>query len=136
MVKLRLLHSVAKWLFVISLALLLLTASIGMVASSRAFYRYGFEKYDVGRSTGLDRTELYKVADGLVSYFSSGEAYISLTVTREDQTFELFNEKEIMHLKDVKGLLRLNCGIMLGTLIYAIIYSGICLLQRRWHLSP
>jgi integral membrane protein (TIGR01906 family) len=58
--------------------------------------------------------------------------YINLTVTRDGQAFALFNQREILHLKDVKGLLRLNCAVLLGTLVYTILYHGLGLWQRRW----
>ncbi|MBI2288210.1 MAG: DUF1461 domain-containing protein, partial [Chloroflexi bacterium] len=37
----------------------------------------------------------------------------------------------IAHLKDVKGLIRLDYGVLLGTLIYVAGYSTVSLLWRR-----
>ena len=70
---------IAKWLFMLCLPVLLLTASLGWAVNSSWLYRYGFDKYNVGHTAGLAQPELEKAADGLISYFNSGEEYISVT---------------------------------------------------------
>ncbi len=121
----------AKWLFILCLPILLLTASIGWGVNSHWLYEYGFEKYNVSQTTGLAQPELEKAATGLISYFNSGEANISLTVIKDGKPFELFNQREIAHLKDVKGLIRLDYWVLLGTLIYTLSYTGVSLFWRR-----
>ncbi len=118
----------AKWLFVLCVPVLLLTVSIGCAVNSLWLYKYGFQKYDVGTVTGLADSELESVAAGLINYFNSGEEYISLTVMKDG---ELFNEKEVAHLKDVKELIWLDYWVLLGTLIYALSYGGVSLFWRR-----
>ena len=121
----------AKWLFSLCLPILLLTASIGWAVNSHWLYEYGFEKYDVSQTTGLAEMELEKAATGLISYFNSGEANISLTVIKDGEPFELFNQREVIHLRDVKGLIRLDYWVLLGTLIYTLGYAGVSLFWRR-----
>lgn len=113
------------------LPVLLLTASIGWAANSPWLYKYGFDKYDVSQTTGLAGVELETVATGLISYFNSGEEYISLTVVKDDKPFELFNQREVSHLRDVKGLIWLDYWVWLGTLIYTLVYAGVSLFWRR-----
>jgi integral membrane protein (TIGR01906 family) len=121
----------AKWLFMLCLPVLLITASLGWVASSLWLYKYGFEKYDISQATGLDTSELEKTARGLIGYFNSDEEYISLTVVKDGEPFELFNEREVIHLKDVKGLIQLDYGVGLGTLAYVLAYAGVCLFWKK-----
>jgi integral membrane protein (TIGR01906 family) len=128
----RILSTAASWVFILCLPVLLLTASIGCAVNSSWLYRYGFDKYDVGTVTGLTDGELEKVARELIGYFNSGEEYINLTVTKNGG---LFNEKEISHLKDVKKLIRLDYWVLIGTLVYALGYTGVCLFwhkRRHW----
>ena len=127
----RVLAIAAKGLFIICLPFLLLTASLGWAANSLWLYKYGFEKYGVSQTTGLDTSELDKTARGLISYFNSDEEYISLTVIKDGEPFELFNQREVLHLKDVKGLIRLDYVVLLGTLVYALAYAGVCLFWRK-----
>ena len=121
----------AKWLFILCLPILLLTVSIGWAVNSHWLYTYGFEKYNVSQTTGIAEVELEKAATGLIGYFNSGEANISLTVIKDGEPFELFNQREIAHLKDVKGLIRLDYWVLLGTLIYVLSYAGVSLFWRR-----
>ena len=126
----------AKWLFILCLPVLLLTASIGWAANSLWLYEYGFGKYDVSHTTGLAEVELQKVATGLISYFNSDEEYISLTVVKDGKPFELFNQREVAHLRDVKGLIWLDYWVLLGVLAYILVYAGVSLFWRRrryWH---
>lgn len=121
----------AKSVFILCVPVLLLTASIACTFNSAWLFRYGFHKYDVGATTGLADSELEKVATGLIGYFNSGEEYINLTVIKDGKPFTLFNEKEIVHLKDVKGLVWLDYWVLLGTVVYVLGYGGVCFFCRR-----
>ena len=120
----------AKWIFMLCVPILLFSASIGWAVNSLWLYKYGFDEYDVGQTTGLAPSELERSATGLISYFNSGDEYISLSVMKDGKPFELFNQREVIHLKDVKGLIWLDYWILLGTLIYVLAYVGVCLF---WH---
>ena len=127
----RILIAAAKWLFILCLPILLLTASIGWAANSLWLYKYGFDNSDVSKATGLAQSELDKVARGLISYFNSDEEYISLTVIKGGKPFELFNQREIIHLKDVKGLIWLDYRLLMVTLLCTLTYAGVSLLWRK-----
>lgn len=115
----------------VCLPILLVTATMAFELNSLWLYKNGFKKYNVSQVTGLSETELDKAARGLISYFNSDEEYISLTVIKDGQPFELFNQREVAHLKDVKGLVQLDYRMLLGTAIYVGVYAGICLFRRR-----
>ena len=137
----RVINIATKWLFILSLPVLLLTASIAWAVNSLWLYEYGFEKYDISQTTGLAQSELEKAAVGLVSYFNSDEETISLAVIKEGKPFELFNKREVAHLRDVKGLFWLDYWVLIGTLTYALLYTGINLFwwkdrrQLAWVLA-
>ena len=120
-----------RWLFILSLPALLLTASIGLAVNSQWLYHYGFDKYNVGHTTGLATSELEKAASGLIGYFNSKEETIDLTVVKDGQPFTLFNQKEVAHLKDVKGLIQLDYWVLLGSSVYILVYAGVNLFWRR-----
>lgn len=129
----RIIGIAARWLFILCLPALLLTASIGLLVNSQWLYQYGFDEYNVGQTTGLTDSELEKAASGLIGYFNSDEDFIDITVVKNSQPFTLFNQKEIAHLKDVKGLIQLNYRIMLGTGAYVLLYAviSLCWLTRE-----
>jgi integral membrane protein (TIGR01906 family) len=128
---LKILGAVARWLFILSLPPLILSATIHFEFNSLWLYQDGFEKYNVSQATGLAETELKKAASGLISYFNSDEEYISLTVLKDGKLFELFNQREIAHLKDVKSLIQLNFHLLVGTAIYIGVFAGMCLFWQR-----
>ncbi len=125
------LGTIARWLFIICLPVILLAASFALAFNSLWLYQYGFEKYDVSRTTGLEAAELEKAGRGLIHYFNSDEEYISLTVVQDGRPFVLFNEREVEHLKDVKGLLHLNYTLLLWTLDYSLVYALVALLRPK-----
>ena len=125
------LTEIAKWLFVLCLPALILSASIGMAFNSLWLYKAGFQKYQISQVTGLADAELEKAARGLISYFNSREEQINVIVEKDGAPFTLFNEREVTHLKDVKGLVWLDYRVLFGTLIYALADGGVHLLWRR-----
>lgn len=122
---------IARWLFVLCLPFLLLTASIWWAANSHWLYTSGFERYDVGQTTGLSQAELERIATELIDYFNSPEEYVDITANKDSQSFELFTEEEIIHFKDVKGLFRLDFYVLLGTGIFVAGCAAVSLLLRR-----
>lgn len=115
--------TVARLLFVLSLAALILSATIAGAINNRFLYQYGFEKYQVSETTGLSATELEKTARGLIRYFNSDEELISLTATKDGRAFTLFNQREVIHLKDVKGLVWLDYRVLIGASLYVLGYA-------------
>lgn len=128
---LKVINIATRALFILCIPFLLLAAAIGIAFNSVALYEYGFDKYDVISTTGLARTELVKSAETLIAYFNSGEEYIDLTVEKNGVEFELFTREESIHMKDVKGLVRLDYGVLIGTLAYVIGCTVICLYRRK-----
>ena len=129
--ELKNLGTVARVVFILALPAVLISAVIAFEFNSLWLYKDGFEKYNVSQTTGLAEAELEKAAAGLISYFNSDEEYISITVVRDGQPFELFNQREVLHLKDVKQLVRLDYRLLLGTAIYVGVYAGVCLWRRK-----
>ncbi|MFC1915410.1 TIGR01906 family membrane protein [Chloroflexota bacterium] len=127
----KILGIVTRWLFILCLPLLLLTASLCAAVNSLPLYKYGFEKYNVSQTTGLDKANLTFLAEDLTQYFNSDAQYISVTVEKDGKPFTLFNQREVAHLRDVKVLIRLDYRVLLGTLIYALSYAGVSLWRRN-----
>jgi len=121
----KIIKTAAHWLFILCMPVLLITTSVRIAANSSELYNYGFSKYNISQVTGLAPAELDKVISGLISYFNNNQQYINVTVIKDGQPFTLFNEREVAHLKDVKGLFRLVYWLLIGTLIYAVAYGAV-----------
>jgi integral membrane protein (TIGR01906 family) len=118
---LKILGIIATWVFVLCLPVLFFTASLAWGFNSLWLYKYGFQKYRVSQSTGLSESDLDKAARGLIRYFNSGEEYVHITVTINNQQVELFTEEEQIHFKDVKSLVKLDYIALLGTFLFVLV---------------
>jgi integral membrane protein (TIGR01906 family) len=125
---------VAYWLFIICFPLLLLTSTVCLLVNSRHIYEYGFDKYEISEITGIDKSQLSQVATRLIDYFNSRVETPQIEVVKDGREFELFHDYELIHLKDVKGLFRLDYLVQVIVLAYVIIYALLFLLwrKRRW----
>lgn len=116
----RILRSGARYLFVLCLPILLIAGTVRLAVNEVRLYEYGFDKYDVGQETGLDDDELRGVAKELIDYFNSG-----------DEEFEFFTDREVAHLKDVRGLIQLDYRFQEVTLAYILGFAVVGLLWSR-----
>ena len=116
------LTAITSILFVICIPMLLLTTDLRFAANDIRLYEYGFNKYEVSAATGLDNEELLSVADQMITYFNSDE---------ESLDIDLFNQREVTHLKDVKGLIQLAYRLQLASLAYIVVYVVINFVLRR-----
>jgi len=117
------LKAITGILFIICIPLLLLTTDLRFAANDIRLYEYGFNKYEVSAATGLDNEELLSVADQMVTYFNSDEELLDID--------HLFNQREVAHLKDVKGLIQLAYCLQLASLSYIAVYVLINFALRR-----
>lgn len=94
-------------------------------------YQYGFDKYNISSETNIEEGELLKVAWGLIGYFNSSEESIAVQISDEGGERDLFNQREVAHLRDVKSLIQLCYRLQEITLIYAIGYVGLSWVRRK-----
>jgi integral membrane protein (TIGR01906 family) len=121
---------ISRWLFILFIPTVLITTSICIAVNSQWLYEYSFDKYDVAKTTNLADIELGKAARGLINYFNSNKDIIDITVFKDNQPFTLFNQKEVAHLKDVKGLIWLDYWVLVGTSAYVLFYIVVVLCLR------
>lgn len=129
-------QTISTVLFVLSLPMLLVTTDLRFAVTSTRLYEYGFDryyeteydKYEIYAGRKLDREELRAVASDLTEYFNSDEEFIDT---------EAFSPQEVLHLKDVKGLIHLDYRLQLASLAYILAYIviGFALLRRAFWKS-
>ncbi len=91
--------------FVIAVFLLLITASVTYAVNELRLYGYGFDKWDISLKTGIEREELSSIARQIRGYFNSRTEPLEIRATIFSEERDLFNEREIIHMKDVKHLI-------------------------------
>ena len=97
-------------------------------------YDYGFDEYNISEATGISDDQLKKAAKDLRHYFNSGEESAQIQVIKDGQPFDLFNQRELLHLKDVKEIIKLFYLVQWITLAYIIIFiaSGFVIQKRAF----
>jgi integral membrane protein (TIGR01906 family) len=98
---------------VIALPLLLVPLNVRLVVHNFALYEAQFERYRIELVTGFSKSELLGATRALFAYFDGDFEPFSYRL-RNGQ--EIYNEREVAHLRDVKSLLRLSerIGIAAG----------------------
>ena len=100
-------------LLIICIPVFLITTDVRFAVNNMRLYDYGFNKYEVSAETGLTKEELTQTARELINYFNSDEESVNI---------DIFTQREIDHLKDVKGLIQLVYRLQLVSLAYIVIY--------------
>lgn len=96
-------------LLIFVVPLFLITSDVRIAFNSLMLYEYGFDKYDVANQTGLNMEELKEIASDIKNYFNSDYEFLDIKITVDGGQIDLFNKKEISHMKDVKDILsRMN----------------------------
>ena len=134
------LRLIARWIFIVSIPILLLSATLGWAFNSLWIYTNGFNKYDVGQSLGLSPAELRTSASELIAYFNdSHQKYLDINATYDNgETAPLFLDpygnldmNDVLHMKDVKGVLWLDYYLFLGSAVYVLGYIAAALILRK-----
>ena len=118
----RAVTAIATVLFVISVPVLLLSTDLRLAATDIRLYEYGFDKYDASAATGLEKEELLAVAGDIITYFNSDQELLDTDV---------FSERAVAHMKDVKGLVQLACRVQLAALAVIVVYAVAGFVLRR-----
>ncbi|MGF7058732.1 TIGR01906 family membrane protein [Brassicibacter mesophilus] len=121
-----------KILLVISLPLLLLLTNIEVATFDLSFFEKKYTEYNIMDETGIDKENLMKVTEGLLDYLKDKRQDIIMFTEVNGEVEQVFEEREILHMKDVKDLFdkgyRLR-NIFLFTSIISMAYM--VLFQRK-----
>jgi integral membrane protein (TIGR01906 family) len=103
------------------LPVLLITSTICCEVNGLSLYEYGFAKYEISQETGIDEIQLRAVARHLIDYFNLRTDTAQITVIKGGEEFNLFNEREVIHLEDVRGLIQLDYWVQRGAFLLMVI---------------
>ena len=124
-------RGVAFWLFLCCLPVLIVATNLGWAVSEIRLYEYGFDKYQISQATGIDELELKRIAQHLIDYFNLGADSAQLGVVRGGEELNLFNERELVHLEDVRDLIQLDHWVLSGAFALMVICALVLLLWLK-----
>lgn len=124
-------NNLAVVIFVLAIPTFLITSNVRLAFDSLSLYRYGFERYDVVQTTGLDMGQLMVVARDIRDYFNSSQDLLDVKVYVGLEQRDLFNQGEILHMRDVKRLVTSVHRLQEFTLVYMAFYMALALLITK-----
>ena len=113
--------------FVALVPLFLIAFNARWVINFPPLYSYGFDRYGIADYTGIERGDLIAAGGRIRDYFNNGAELLEIpTTVRGVRVRNLYNEREVLHMRDVKGLVRgvYRASEISGLLIALIIAAG------------
>lgn len=85
--------------------IILITTSISIVVNFTGFYAFEFDRSGIAQYTGIDDQELLQISERIQDYFHNENELLIVPSKIHGRTIKnLFNPKEVDHMKDVKVL--------------------------------
>ena len=121
-------------LFVVAIPVFLITGCLAWAFNSIGVYEGGFDKYRITLASGITRDDLRQVAVDMRAYFNSSQEPLHVRTRIFGLEQELFNEKEVHHMRDVKRLLWGVYGAFAVSAAYLAVHlaSGFARLRRGY----
>ena len=126
----RMILFVARILCAVSFPVLIISSTVSIYVSSLHLYNYDFEKYHISEVTGISEAQLDNVAVMMARYLGGKSNTPQVTVNRDGKDLPLYNQKELLHLADVRIITDLFRILVIASLIVVLI-TGIMLFYRE-----
>lgn len=124
-------RTLASLLFILALPAALITTNIRFLANEARVYSYAIDDYGAVAATGIEGPELERAMSDLRAYFNSGDEALSIRVMRQGREQDLFNPREVAHLKDVKDRFNLQNRLQEFSVLYVLTFVAAAVLWSR-----
>lgn len=121
-------------LFIAAVPVFLVATNVRLVINAPLLYSYGFDRYDIPAYTGIEPDELLSAAAQIRGYFNDDEDLLDVRVSQRGIRRSIYNEREVLHMKDVKGLVKgvYWAHLASGGLLIAVAAAGFAICRRRF----
>ena len=130
----RYVRAAAALLFVLLVPVFLVTTNVRWVINFPPLYSYGFSRYDIPNYTGIEMEELLSAGRQIRDYFNNDEEWLDVQVVVGGVIRRLYNSREIVHMRDVKGLVQgvYRAQVLTGTYLLAFAVVGLAFEGRSF----
>jgi integral membrane protein (TIGR01906 family) len=120
-------------LFVASIPLFLVLTNVRIAASWEPVYGYSFSQYGAPEVTGIPRSELDRASREIIRYFESGgtNELLDIRIREGEESRPLFNQREVLHMRDVKDLMQFTFRLQEFAFVYVVGYVAAVYLWSR-----
>ena len=133
----RLASSIPGFLFVASVPLFLIAGSVIYAVNDAGLYNRGFQRYNVSAMTGITYPDLAQAGADLRHYFNSPREPLSVHTRIYGLERNLFNQREIIHMADVKRLFWgvYAVGGITGAYLMILTLGGLIWRRQQYNVS-
>lgn len=130
-------HRIFQWVAILCCVLVFITiffVCLDVIAFDRNFYKQEYAKLQVAESIPMSEEDLEKTTDVLLGYLQGKYETLEVTAEVAGQERQVFNEREIAHMVDVKALYEgaRTVAILGGILFAAMVVAGIAIYRRKF----
>ena len=127
----------AQILSVSACLLFLVAGSAAWAVNDSGLYRNGFQRYNTATLSGITDADLIAIGAELRHYFNTSAEPLAVRAPIYGIEQDVFNQREIAHMYDVKRLVRGTYCVTLGSglWILATLALGFAM-QRREYIGP
>ncbi len=118
-------------LLVLAVPLFLIATNVRLMINEPRLYTVEFERQRIAEATGLTPGQLEEAARQIRSYFNSREEFLDLRVETNGVESSLYNPREVLHMRDVKGLVQGVYRVQLGAGAFAGLAIAVAVLRWR-----
>ena len=113
------------------LPVFLIAINVGYITDSDWLYTYNWWRNGIPERTGLPIEELDSAADQVKEYFRNDAERLDVRVNTTRGVISLFDEREVLHMIDVKDLMRYVAALSVWTGIVLAVCAVVGLTIRR-----
>ncbi|MBP2071814.1 TIGR01906 family membrane protein [Thermoanaerobacterium butyriciformans] len=126
----KIINKIISVLMVIFLFLIVLLSNLQYLAFDKNFYIHEFNKYGIEDVTGMDSSQLNKVAARIQDYLFGKVDSLQLNAVIDGQNQKVFNERELDHMRDVRELFK-NGFLIKNVMIFLYILTALYLYIKK-----
>lgn len=125
--------AIAGILIIISVIL----GAVNLMCFDRSFYKAEYEKLGTAASIGMSQEDLDKATEVLLDYIQDRRSDLDVTAEINGETCQVFNQREIEHMVDVKNLYlgAMNAGMVCGGVGLLVLVVSFVLKKKQQALK-
>ena len=109
-------------LFVLAMVVFLVASNVRLAFNALPLHEYLFRRHDVPAATGLTMEQLSQAGKQIRDYFNSASPLLDVRIAMDSTTRALFEEREVLHMRDVKDLLLKVYRVQEGAFIFLFLF--------------
>ncbi len=137
MIYIRSLRPVAVALFIVLIPVFLITANVRLVINLPALYSYGYDRYEteITRYMEIEREDYIDGGRQIRDYFNNNLEMLDVRVVVGGGLRSIYREREVLHMRDVKELVRWVYRLSEVSALYLLVFAVIGTLFEPWRTS-